>query len=65
MDSLTESVQKYMQVTSDCNKSLSKYITTIIELVEAGCSKEIVLEHLHNVQKVLHNLQRKDNGQSS
>jgi hypothetical protein len=65
MDSLTESVQKYMQVTSDCNKSLSKYITTIIELVEVGCPKEIVLKHLHNVQKVLHNLQRKDDGQSS
>lgn len=65
MDNLAESVQKYMQVTSDCNKSLSKYITSIIELVEVGCPKEIVLEHLHNVQKVLHNLQRKDDGQSS
>jgi hypothetical protein len=58
MDSLTESVQKYMQVTSE-------YITTIIEMVEIGCPKEIVLKHLHNVQKVLHNLQRKDDGQSS
>ncbi len=65
MDSLTESVQKYMQVTSDCNKSLSKYITTIIELVEVGCPKEIVLDHLHNVQRVLHNLQRNDDGQSN
>ena len=65
MDNLTKSIQKYMQVTSDCNKSLSKYITTIIELVEVGCPKETVLEHLHNIQKVLYNLQRKDNGQSS
>lgn len=63
--SLTNIVTRYKGTMQDYNGSLSKYLTTIIELVEAGCDKGVIIEHLRNIQKVTHEMSERDNGKNS
>lgn len=66
MNVLVGKVEAYMQATKEANKSLSSYITTIIELVEVDAGKDIIIKHLRNIQKVTHELsQGIENGQNS
>jgi len=55
MDSLVDKVQELLQKQQQASDSLSKYLTTVIELLEINADKGVVIEHLRNVQKVLHN----------
>lgn len=66
MNDLVGKIKEYQESIQGFNKSLSSYITVIIELVEADAGKEIIIEHLRNIQKITHNFSEgKKNGQNS